>query len=239
MARKTLPYHRRYQGDALQGYTKLTLEERGAYTTFLDLIYDAGGPIEYNERWLAGQLNCSLRKMKALLSRLLTLQKLYITVDGRISNHRCERELAQTEEHSRKQAEKRAKPRANAAETWRDPYGLARGNAAKTSRKQVENDLKPSPNSREKPEKANENSQTRKPQLIHRSTLPEPEPYKNNSTTVVEDTLGAEEAGEPPLRIAAVTSDQRLIDALNHHGEGRYQLQSELARGRQQRRGGS
>lgn len=30
MSRRTMPYHRRYRGDALHGYRGLTLEQRGA-----------------------------------------------------------------------------------------------------------------------------------------------------------------------------------------------------------------
>ena len=40
-----LPYHKRYHSDALAGMMPLTLEERGAYNTLLDMIYDRGGPL--------------------------------------------------------------------------------------------------------------------------------------------------------------------------------------------------
>lgn len=116
MSRRTMPYHRRYQGDALQGYRKLTLEQRGAYTTILDLIYDEGGPIEFNERWLAGELNCSLRKAKALLDELLELRKIYVTRDGKISNHRAEQEIGNALKISRKRAENGSKRKDNSAE---------------------------------------------------------------------------------------------------------------------------
>ncbi|AKC07199.1 DUF1376 domain-containing protein [Agrobacterium tumefaciens] len=116
MSRRTMPYHRRYQGDALQGYRKLTLEQRGAYTTILDLIYDEGGPIEFNERWLAGELNCSLRKAKALLDELLELRKIYVTRDGKISNHRAEQEIGNALKISRKRAENGSKRKDNSPE---------------------------------------------------------------------------------------------------------------------------
>ncbi|UXS01110.1 YdaU family protein [Agrobacterium tumefaciens] len=116
MSRRTMPYHRRYQGDALQGYRKLTLEQRGAYTTILDLIYDEGGPIERNERWLAGELNCSLRKVKALLEELIELRKIYITRDKKISNHRAEVEIGNALNISRKRAENGSKRKDNSNE---------------------------------------------------------------------------------------------------------------------------
>ncbi|MBS0258362.1 MAG: YdaU family protein [Proteobacteria bacterium] len=121
MSRRTMPYHRRYQGDALQGYRKLTLEQRGAYTTILDLIYDEGGPIEFNERWLAGELNCSLRKAKALLDELLELRKIYVTRDGKISNHRAEQEIGNALKISRKRAENGSKRKDNSSEKAEKP----------------------------------------------------------------------------------------------------------------------
>lgn len=105
MSRRSMPYHRRYQQDALQGYRKLSLEERGAYTTILDLIYDEGGPIDHNERWLAGELNCSLRKARALIDELIAQRKIYITSAGKISNHRAETELENALKISRKCSE--------------------------------------------------------------------------------------------------------------------------------------
>jgi uncharacterized protein YdaU (DUF1376 family) len=105
MSRRSMPYHRRYQQDALQGYRRLSLEERGAYTTILDLIYDEGGPIDHNERWLAGELNCSLRKARALIDELIAQRKIYITSGGKISNHRAETELENALKISRKCSE--------------------------------------------------------------------------------------------------------------------------------------
>lgn len=109
MSRRTMPYHRRYHQDALQGYRVLTLEQRGAYTTILDLIYDHGGPIDNNERWLAGELNCSLRKARALIAELVEARKLYITGRGQISNHRAEAELENALKISRTRAENASK----------------------------------------------------------------------------------------------------------------------------------
>lgn len=109
MSRRGMSFHCRYHEDALVGYRKLTLEQRGAYTTILDLIYDEGGPIEYNERWLAGEWNCSLRKAKALLAELLELRKIYLTPCGKISNHRAEKEIEKAIEISRKRAENGSK----------------------------------------------------------------------------------------------------------------------------------
>lgn len=188
MSRRTMPYHRRYHGDALTGYRKLDLEERGAYTTVLDLIYDAGGPIENNERWLAGELNCSLRKSRAILSKLLSMQKIYITIDGKISNHRCEQEL---------------------------DYAL------KTSRKQAENGSKPKRKSADDVIFRNKISDDEKPSLSHVETIPDTRAiYKDNTVGVA---LGGDQfVDNPPVvPVAQLTSNNRLIRALESHGPGK------------------
>jgi len=69
MARRTKPYHKRYHGDALQGYRKLSLELRGAYTTLLDVMYDHGGPIE--ERFACAHLDCDIRVWKRIRHALV------------------------------------------------------------------------------------------------------------------------------------------------------------------------
>lgn len=91
---KRLPYHRRYHQDALNGYSRLTLEQRGAYTTILDLIYDNGGPLDFRDRWLAGQFGVSIRKARVLVLELVDAGKLYLTEGGQISNARADEELA-------------------------------------------------------------------------------------------------------------------------------------------------
>ena len=97
-----LPYHKRYHGDALTGFMALTLEERGAYQTILDMIYDHGGPIMDNERLLAGYMNCSLRKWRLLRDELIAKHKIKITRDGLITNERAEKEIENTTKTSRK-----------------------------------------------------------------------------------------------------------------------------------------
>jgi hypothetical protein len=67
--RRSSPYHKRWHGDALKGYEVLTLEERGAYTTLLDQMYDYGGPIK--ERFVCAFLSCDVRVWKRLRASLV------------------------------------------------------------------------------------------------------------------------------------------------------------------------
>lgn len=103
------PWHKRYHSDALNGYMSLSLEERGAYSTILDLLYDRGEPILDNERLLAGYLGVSIRKTRAVIEALIAKGKIHRTGDGRISNSRFEKERENELKTSRKRAENGSK----------------------------------------------------------------------------------------------------------------------------------
>ncbi len=205
MSRRTMPYHRRYHQDALQGYRKLSLEERGAYTTILDLIYDEGGPIENNERWLAGELNCSLRKAKALLESLLTMRKLFINTQGKISNHRAEAELENSLKISRKRSEVASKPRAKGDDDRKFRNKISQP----TEQMQSNGVIIPEP----------------VPDNKKIGSVDEDTPAPRAGTV----------SGIPPVPIEKLTGNVRLIEALEGKGGGRAAMHSLVAGVRQQR----
>jgi uncharacterized protein YdaU (DUF1376 family) len=98
-------------GDALTGlhFMPLTLEERGAYQTLLDMMYDRGGPLIDNERLLAGYMNCSLRKWRQIRADLIEKGKISITRDGQICNSRARKEIENQSKTHRKLIESGAK----------------------------------------------------------------------------------------------------------------------------------
>ncbi|WP_347269946.1 YdaU family protein [Rhizorhabdus histidinilytica] len=98
-------YHKRYHSDALAGFMSLTLEERGAYQTLLDMMYDRAGSIPGNDRLIAGYLGCSLRKWSSLRETLVAKGKIRVLEDGSITNDRVEKELENAMKTSRKLAE--------------------------------------------------------------------------------------------------------------------------------------
>src|SRR3954464_10987845 len=69
------PWHKRYHEDALNGYMGLTLEERGVYSTCLDLIYMRGAPLLFDtaaeQQWVAGWLGCSTRLARSIIGALI------------------------------------------------------------------------------------------------------------------------------------------------------------------------
>lgn len=87
------PFHKRFHGDFLMGTRQLTLEEKGAYNDLLDMMYDRGGPIPDEPRWIAGFLNCSTRKWLPIRDSLIASGKIILRGEY-LSNPRMERELA-------------------------------------------------------------------------------------------------------------------------------------------------
>lgn len=98
-------WHRRYHEKAINGYMGLTLEQRGAYTTLLDLMYDRGEPLLDNERLLAGYLNCSLRKYRTIRDQLIEMGKIQKTQNGKLTNSRFEKEREKDAKTSRTRSE--------------------------------------------------------------------------------------------------------------------------------------
>lgn len=101
-------WYKRYGADFIDGTMRLSLEEKGAYSLCLDLIYSRGGSIPDDDRWLAGICNVSLRKWSRLRQRLIDLGKLSAE-NGHLSNARAASEIASAQLSSRKLSESGAK----------------------------------------------------------------------------------------------------------------------------------
>jgi uncharacterized protein YdaU (DUF1376 family) len=71
-------WYKRDPNAALTGMASLTLEERGAYNTILDLIYAHDGAIDDDHKFIAGWLRVDLRVWKRIRQRLIEGGKLYI-----------------------------------------------------------------------------------------------------------------------------------------------------------------
>lgn len=93
MAKKR-PWYKRFGSNFIAGTMALTLEEKGAYSLCLDLIYDRGEAIPDDERWLAKVCGVSVRKWRTLRASLIKHGKI-IAKDGYLSNERAERHLAE------------------------------------------------------------------------------------------------------------------------------------------------
>ena len=87
-----LNWYKRFPHEALEGMFELTLEERGAYNTVIDLIYARVNKLPDEDRFISGHLRCDVRVWRRIRARLLGLGKIEI-VDGRIANDRCTSEI--------------------------------------------------------------------------------------------------------------------------------------------------
>lgn len=104
----TLPWYRRFPDNFIAGTVGLTLEEKGAYSLILDLMYVRGGPVPDEPRYIAGVCNCSVRKWNAIRERLIDLGKI-TAADGYLTNHRAEEELDIARKISREASENGSK----------------------------------------------------------------------------------------------------------------------------------
>lgn len=59
----------------IDGTRDLSAEERGVYFDLINLMYDLGGPITEDRRWLAGHCGISTRRFSTILTRLMALGK--------------------------------------------------------------------------------------------------------------------------------------------------------------------
>ncbi|MES2295227.1 MAG: YdaU family protein [Pseudomonadota bacterium] len=116
----TARWYKRCGADFIHGTMMLTLEEKGAYSLCLDLIYDRGGPIPDDARWLSGVCGVSIRKWNAIRERLLSLGKL-AAGHGMLSNARADVELVSAALSARERAESGAKGGRKRAENAAPP----------------------------------------------------------------------------------------------------------------------
>lgn len=79
--------------DFKKGCEDLTNEQIGVYLRVLFEIYEAMGPIEFDERKLGKRLNSRPHKARALVEHLICMGKLYLLPTGQISNKRAEDEI--------------------------------------------------------------------------------------------------------------------------------------------------
>jgi len=87
-----LHWYKRDPKAALEGMAALSLEERGAYNTVLDLIYCHDGSVDDDLKFIAGWLRVDVRVWKRIRARLLDLGKLYLHGD-KLRNTRADREV--------------------------------------------------------------------------------------------------------------------------------------------------
>lgn len=84
-----LKWYKRDPDAALAGMACLTLEERGAYNTVLDLIYSNEGNLLDDDQYISNWLRCDVRVWKRIKRRLFDLGKLFAN-DGKLRNPKAD-----------------------------------------------------------------------------------------------------------------------------------------------------
>ncbi|WP_245412512.1 YdaU family protein [Candidatus Liberibacter solanacearum] len=71
------PWYKRYPADFISGVLELTLEQKGAYSIIIDLMYDRGGALPDNDKYIAGVCGCSIRKWRSIRIVLEKANKIF------------------------------------------------------------------------------------------------------------------------------------------------------------------
>lgn len=88
-----LRWYKRDPKAALDGMLHMTLEETGAYSKMLDLLYTMDGQVPDDAAFIIRWLNCDRRVWKRLRARLIELDKLYVK-GSYLRNYRVDRDVA-------------------------------------------------------------------------------------------------------------------------------------------------
>ena len=134
-----LEWYPRNSAKALEGMRRLTLEQRGAYNTLLDLIYSRGAPVPDDDRWLAGNMNVSVRKWLIIRAELLAAGRIVAREDRHgpvLSDEMAEIEIEKQTSRRRVNAESGkigGEKSAKRTSAFNENKDLDRANAAATA----------------------------------------------------------------------------------------------------------
>lgn len=84
-----LYFYKRDPIKALEGMSGLSLEERGAYNTILDLIYCHDGAIDDDPKFICPWLKCNIRTWRRIRALLIDKEKLYLC-GGKLRNPKAD-----------------------------------------------------------------------------------------------------------------------------------------------------
>lgn len=194
-----------------EGTDQLTLEERGAYITILCLIYERGGPIPDEPRWLAGHCLVSVRAWSKVRVALLAKGKISLDNEGRLANEKARKVLesfVKPEDNSR---ETSAKVQDNSDETRPTPNKNSKLSAEQSAL--FETKIEPPEEEGEREEEANASSAS-KPAKAKSRRKPEvsiPAGFPDDAALLM---------GRDKLRAAGVDLDvNSQADRFRNHAE--------------------
>lgn len=123
-----------YPSRFMAGIRGLNANEVKVYISLICRIYEHNGPIPWKPEILATYCEMRQSSFDKALDRLLRLEKLYVTDDGRLSNATCDAEISQRESKSKiarragkKSAEKRQENQGSEATGVQRPFNQWEG----------------------------------------------------------------------------------------------------------------
>ena len=102
------PWYKRFPSDFIAGTMQMSLEQKGAYSIVLDLLYDRRAPIPDDSQWIARVCGCSTRKWNQIRDYLISEGKL-VSKNGCLDNPRSTKQRLNEEKEAEKLAENAAK----------------------------------------------------------------------------------------------------------------------------------
>jgi uncharacterized protein YdaU (DUF1376 family) len=102
-------WYKRDPDRALNGMAELSLVERGAYNSLLDLLYSRNGNVPDDDVLVARMIRCHWREWKAVKKRLIAKGKIWVTADGLMGAKRVQDCLTEAASFSQEQSKRAAK----------------------------------------------------------------------------------------------------------------------------------
>jgi uncharacterized protein YdaU (DUF1376 family) len=103
-----MKFYKRDPDRALAGMNELTLKQRGAYNSILDLLYSRDGDVPDDDTRVARMISCHWREWKAVKLELIDLGKIWVE-DGLICARRVQETLKEASDFSQDQSKRASK----------------------------------------------------------------------------------------------------------------------------------
>jgi uncharacterized protein YdaU (DUF1376 family) len=197
------PWYKRFGADFIAGTLMLSLEEKGAYSILLDLMYDRGAPIPDDAKWLATVMGCSTRRWGTIRKRLIDTGKIQAEENYLTNKRAIFQSKAEDLEHQ-KFTENGAKASRKSVE-----------NVPKVIRKSAENSTNISRTTAEAEAQSIENNdldeKLLKPNgsggLEHRAGAPPPSQKLDSSTNLSASALDTAREADADAKLVAIAVD--------------------------------
>jgi uncharacterized protein YdaU (DUF1376 family) len=100
-----MKFYKRDPDRALAGMSELTLKQRGAYNSILDLLYARDGDVPDDDARVARMISCHWREWKAVKAELIALGKIWVE-GGKIRARRVQETLKEASDFAQEQSKK-------------------------------------------------------------------------------------------------------------------------------------